>query len=172
MDMPGTDKLYRQYMRVPYNITFNLFLFVGQAEDGLEVVEQIIPYFTPELNITINTQNILDNDGDIVDTIPHDMSLSLDDFTFEDNWPDDMDSRRRIEWTFSFTAKTYLYGLRREQGVITQSTVNAKDFDMYDPNNPIDYGLQVTAEPEVALDNGGNKNLDNVIYTVEWTPPS
>ena len=46
------------------------------------------------------------------------------------------------------------------------------DFDMYDPNNPTDYGLQVTAEPEVALDNGGNKNLDNVIYTVEWTPPS
>ena len=175
MDVPGADKLFKQYMRVPYNIIFSLYLFVGQAEDGLEVVEQIVPYFTPELNITINTQKILDEENNIISTIPHDVSLSLDDFSFEDNWPDDMDSRRRIEWTFNFTAKTYLYGLRKEQGIITQSIVNTKDLDMYDPDNPTNYGLQVTASPLVPLvpesegDTPGEKNKEtNVQFSVEW----
>ena len=167
IDKPNGSNVYRQYMRVPYNINFNLYLFVGQAEDGLEVVEQIVPYFTPDLNITVNTSQVVEGDQ-VIGNIPHDMSLSLDSFSFEDNWPDDMDSRRRIEWTFVFTAKTYLYGIRKEQGVITESTVNTKDINMFDPDNPTVYGLGVTAEPETALDSGGEKSLDNVKYTVEW----
>ena len=176
MDMPGQDKIYRQYMRVPYNIAFNLYLFVGQAEDGLEVVEQIVPYFTPELNITVNTSQVIEDDV-LIDKIPHDMSLSLDDFSFEDNWPDDMDSRRRIEWTFNFTARTYLYGIRKDQGIITQSIVNTKDLDMFDPDNPTEYGLEITATPLVPLvpenegDTPGEKDKENnVKVSVEWVP--
>lgn len=105
-----TDKnnLSRRYMRVPFNITFGLYLLVGKAEDGLKVVEQILPYFTPDFTITIN------------DVIKTDMPITLNSTSFEDSWEGDMDSRRRVEWSLDFTAQTYLYGPASSQKVITK----------------------------------------------------
>ena len=54
----------------------------------------------------------------INDVIKTDMPITLNDVAFEDSWAGDMDSRRRIEWTLTFTAKTYLYGPAQEQKII------------------------------------------------------
>ena len=47
-------KQYYQYNPVPYNLSFNLYSFTATAEDGLCIVEQILPYFQPDYTVTIN----------------------------------------------------------------------------------------------------------------------
>ena len=112
-------RVVRRYMRVPYNMDFSLYVLVGNSEDGLKIVEQILPYFTPDFVISIN------------DVIKTDMPITLNDVSFEDSWSGDMDSRRRIEWTLTFTAKTYLYGPAQEQEII--KNVVTQFYDHTDP---------------------------------------
>ena len=111
----NNTKVNRRFMRVPYNISFNLFLLVGKAEDGLKVIEQILPYFTPQFSITIN------------DVLKTDITIILNSTSFEDNWEGDMDDRRRVEWTLNFTAKTYLYGPSSEQEIVNKPIVHFYD---------------------------------------------
>ena len=112
-------RVVRRYMRVPYNMDFSLYVLVGNSEDGLKIIEQILPYFTPDFVISIN------------DVIKTDMPITLNDISFEDSWSGDMDSRRRIEWTLTFTAKTYLYGPALEQEII--KNVVTQFYDHTDP---------------------------------------
>ena len=51
----GTSTLMTQYNPVPYNFDFTLFILVKNAEDGTQILEQILPFFTPEFTVTINT---------------------------------------------------------------------------------------------------------------------
>ena len=52
----GSDagQQYYQYNPVPYNISFNLYSFTATAEGGLQIIEQILPYFQPDYTVTIN----------------------------------------------------------------------------------------------------------------------
>ena len=43
-----------QYNPVPYNFDFNLYLYVRNIEDGTQVIEHILPYFTPDYTIKLN----------------------------------------------------------------------------------------------------------------------
>ena len=106
----GTNTtLDRYYQRVPYVMDFALYLWVTNTEDGLQIVEQILPYFTPEFSISIN------------DILKTDVPIVLTGVEFEDTALDgDMDTRRRIEWTLSFSVQTYLYGPKTNQKVITK----------------------------------------------------
>ena len=101
----GTNTtLDRYYQRVPYVMDFALYLWVTNTEDGLQIVEQILPYFTPEFSISIN------------DILKTDVPIVLTGVEFEDTALDgDMDTRRRIEWTLSFSVQTYLYGPKTNQ---------------------------------------------------------
>ena len=42
------------YAPVPYNISFNLYSFTSSAEGGLQIIEQILPYFQPDYTVTVN----------------------------------------------------------------------------------------------------------------------
>ena len=50
----GSDRVKKVYMPVPYNITFELNVLTKLNDDSLQIVEQILPYFQPAFNITIN----------------------------------------------------------------------------------------------------------------------
>ena len=110
-------------MRVPYTLNFSLYLFVGRAEDGYKIIEQIIPYFTPDLTVSVN------------DVFPYDMPIVLVDFSSEDGWEGDMDTRRRIEWTFNFDLHTYFYGLQTNEKKVTKTITDMySDLDMETPD--------------------------------------
>ena len=51
-----TDKNQQdyQYSPVPYDIDMNLYSYVRNADDGMQIIEQIVPYFGPEWNVTVN----------------------------------------------------------------------------------------------------------------------
>lgn len=111
-----SSTLKRQYFSVPYNINFSLFVFAKNQEDALQIVEQILPFFTPAFSVTVNAVP----DMGIKDDTP----IILESLTYEDDYEGDFASRRSIVYTLTFTVKTNFYGPIAEQGVIKKVTID------------------------------------------------
>ena len=94
-------KVNFNYTPVPYNIDLQLYLFTATAEDGLQIIEQILPYFQPDYTVTINMVPNLD--------IKRDIPIVLGNISYEDSYDGDFTSRRSVIYTIDFTAKTYLF---------------------------------------------------------------
>jgi len=108
--------LTTQYAPVPYNIVLNLYIYSKNSDDALQIVEQILPYFNPDFNLTIKAVPALN--------IKHDIPVILDSVDFNDNYDGEFTERRAIIWTLSFTMKTNFYGPSSKQGVIRTAKVN------------------------------------------------
>ena len=50
----STSTLMKQYNPVPYNFDFELAAMVDNSEDGAQIFEQIVPFFTPEFTVSVN----------------------------------------------------------------------------------------------------------------------
>ena len=87
---------------MPYNLSFNLYSFTATAEDGLCIVEQILPYFQPDYTVTINA---IPSMG-----IKRDVPITLNSVDYQDTYDGSFTNRRAVNYTMNFTAKTYLYG--------------------------------------------------------------
>jgi hypothetical protein len=96
------NKIKKVFMPVPYNIGFQLNIMTKLQDDALQVVEQILPYFQPAFNLTV----------DLVDSIgeKRDIPIVLDSVSFTDDYEGDFSTRRILIYTLNFTAKTYLFG--------------------------------------------------------------
>ena len=105
-----------QYSPVPYNIGFELFIMAKNSDDGVQIVEQILPYFQPEYTVTINAIPEMD--------IVRDVPIILTTTNYEDVYDGDFITRRSIIYTFSFQAKTYLYGPVATAGVVQKVTID------------------------------------------------
>ena len=113
----GTTGLKKQYNPVPYNYDFSLFIFVKNAEDGTQILEQILPFFTPEFTITMTLISGMD--------IKMDIPLVLSSVSSEDTYEGDFATRRSIIWTLNFSMKGYLYpNIVDNAKVITSTTVD------------------------------------------------
>lgn len=107
-----TDKLRSSYVPVPYDIGFTLSIFVANADDGAQLLEQIVPYFRPEY--TTNVLLIPDL-GISVDT-----PFVLQDIALQDTYEGEFQTRRALTFDLNFLCKGYLFGPVEEQGLITQ----------------------------------------------------
>jgi hypothetical protein len=96
------NKLKSVYSPIPYDLNFELYIYVKNAEDGLQIVEQILPFFKPDLTLSVN---VLPAVG-----IKHDTAFVLNSITSSDTYEGDFMNRRAIVWTLSFTVKVYMYG--------------------------------------------------------------
>ena len=97
----GTN-LRKVFMPVPYNIGFELNILVKLNDDALQIVEQILPYFQPAFNMTVDLVSVIGEKRDI--------SVVLDNISFQDDYEGDFATRRALIYTLNFTAKTYLFG--------------------------------------------------------------
>jgi len=110
------------YTPVPYNISYNLFSFTASAEAGLQIIEQILPFFQPDFTVTINAIPDLN--------IKRDIPIILNSVNYEDTYSGDFQTRRAVIYTLNFTAKTYLFGPSTSQKVIkTVQTDQYSDTD-------------------------------------------
>ena len=109
----NTGVMNFNYMPVPYNISYNLYCFTATAEGGLQIVEQILPYYQPDYTVTIN---VVPEMG-----IKRDVPIVLNNINYEDSYSGDFESRRAVIYTLNFTAKTYLYGPASTQKVIRET---------------------------------------------------
>ena len=113
----GTTGLKKQYNPVPYNWDFSLYVFVKNAEDGTQILEQILPFFTPDFTVTMTLVSGM--------TVKMDIPLVLNSVTSEDSYEGDFATRRSIIWTLSFLMKGFLYpSVTDNAKVITSSTVD------------------------------------------------
>jgi len=113
----GTTGLKKQYNPVPYNWDFSLYVFVKNAEDGTQILEQILPFFTPDFTVTMTLVSGMSEKRDI--------PLVLNSVTSEDSYEGDFATRRSIIWTLSFIMKGFLYpSVTDNAKIITSSVVD------------------------------------------------
>ena len=114
-----TTKLNAQYSPVPYDVSFELNVFTATSDDGLQIIEQILPYFQPDYTVTMIESTTMDTKRDI--------PFILESVNYEDTYAGDLTTTRRITYTISFTAKIYLYG-----PISTGATIKTVSADLYD----------------------------------------
>ena len=98
----GDVKRSFQYAPAPYTINFTLSILAKQANDGLQIIEQILPYFQPEYNVTMK---MVDSMSEV-----RDVPITLNSVAMEDTYEGGFDERRVIEHTLDFSMKIYFFG--------------------------------------------------------------
>jgi hypothetical protein len=107
--------LISQYNPVPYNFDFNLYLYVRNIEDGAQIIEHILSYFTPDYTMKLN---MIPEMG-VVKEVPVILNSSSQDIDFKGNYERDT---RVIIWTLAFTVKGHIFGkINQSGGPITHS---------------------------------------------------
>ena len=122
VDNGGKDFGY-VYTPVPYDMSFSLYVFVKNAEDGTQIIEQILPFFTPDYTVTIKALPELN--------INLDIPIELTSVTTDDSYEGDFDASRRVlTWQLDFTVKGYLFGpVNRQKYIINASIAQYADID-------------------------------------------
>lgn len=98
-----------QYVPAPYNIEFSLYIMTKYAEDGTQIMEQILPFFKPEWTTTVSLIDGLE---------PLDIPLVLNSVSSEDIYESDFETRRSLLWTLTFTMKGWFFGPNRQKKII------------------------------------------------------
>jgi len=121
-------RLARLYVGVPYALGFSLHALVKTQEDGFQITEQILPYFTPDYTFAMQVVDELS----LTEPIP----LTLNGVTSSDNYEGDFEHRRAIIWTFDFSMKVYFYGPVRRQTPVERVIIDIYNSPLNDLLNP------------------------------------
>ena len=137
----NSDQLDTQYMPVPYNLDFELYILAKQSDDALQIVEQILPYFQPDYTITMNDMAAMG--------IKKDVPVILNSISYEDDYQGEFQNRRALIYSLSFTAKFYLYGPVTSSSVIKTATVDQYT-DLPDQSPKREQRYKVSVDPITA----------------------
>lgn len=111
----------RTFSPTPYNIDISLYAITKNTEDGLQIIEQILPYFTPEFTMSIKAVP----ESNIITDIP----IILNSLSVNDEYDGDFQTRRFVTYTLNFTLKAWMFGPVTDAGVINRIFVNTTDID-------------------------------------------
>ena len=138
-----SNEVTKVYMPVPYNVNFRLSIMSKLNEDALQVIEQILPYFQPHFNLTV----------DLVSSIGErrDIPMTLNGIQMDDQYEGDFTTRRVLIYTLDFTAKTYLFG---PIGTPNDALIKQVQVDYYTDTNRVNASRQLryVAEPRAIQD--------------------
>jgi hypothetical protein len=112
------------FMPVPYNLGIQLSIITKYNDDMLQIIEQILPFFQPQFNLTI----------DLVSSIgeKRDIPMILENIQMNDNYEGDFSERRNLIYTLNFTAKTYMFGPIADS---TEGLIKKVQVDYYSNTN-------------------------------------
>ena len=137
-----------QFMPVPYNMDFSLFVMAKSSDDALQIVEQILPFFQPDYTITLNDNTSMGTTRDV--------PIILNGVSYEDSYDGDFTERRVLMYTLTFTSKFYLYGPVTDQKVIKSVQVDQyTDMPVKAPKREQRYTVAPTPASADADDNFG-----------------
>ena len=147
-----------QYAPVPYDILFSLSIMVKNAEDGTRIVEQILPYFTPQWTSTLNILPLMDYKLDV--------PVVLNNVSMEDTYEGNFETRRAIIWTLDFTMKGQLFS----PTILPNAGTNSDGSNIYNA------GLITQAETNI-IAQANNEDLTTAVtvtpgLTVDGEPTS
>ena len=150
------------FAEVPYNIDFALYIYVRNMEDGLRIVEQILPFFAPEFVVTVNFDDI---------NRKVDVPIYLNSVSSEEDYEGDFETRRSIIFTLNFTMKTYLFGAKKnykEIRVVQAGLWNSDVFGdsfvggvTYLPGNTTDTPNYLNVITGISGPSGASSNANN-----------
>jgi len=115
-DENGRQIQYSQFLPVPYNLDIELSIISKNQDDGLQILEQLLPNFHPSLNVSIEVIDETKEERDI--------SIVLNSVNYNDEYEGDFTQRRTLVWTLGFTVKTYLFGPVDSQKDIRKVTID------------------------------------------------
>ena len=135
----ATNSMTTMYTPVPYNIDISLYILTKTQEDGLQIIEQILPTFTPEYTLVVNAVP----DMNIKQEVP----VILNAVSVSDEYDGDFQTRRFVTHTLNFQMKINLFGAVGPKGVITEVNANVgQNEDFSNPNRLyVAQGDEVTA---------------------------
>jgi hypothetical protein len=132
--VPATQKIVRRsvdnthqkesFVSTPYNLGINLTIYAKYQEDGLQILEQILPFFHPDFNVTINDLPDLSEKRDI--------QFILNNVSYQADFVGDMSDRTMVLWDLNFTVKLNLYGFVDTANIIRKAIANiyaSNDFE-------------------------------------------
>jgi hypothetical protein len=114
---------------VPWMIDISLYVLTKTQEDGLQIIEQILPTFTPEYTISVNaipTMNVV-----------QDIPITLNSCNVTDEYDGSFDIRRFVTYTLNFTLKINLYGPVHDSKLILDTTANISSLPDYSNKSPV-----------------------------------
>jgi hypothetical protein len=119
------------YAPVPYDMNFTLSCMTKNAEDGIQIVEKIVPFFTPDFTVTVKALSDLG--------VNLDVPIELTNITSDDSYEGQFEDPRIMTWDLDFIVKSYLFGPITKSKYITSLKVNT----FYDDSNN-NYNLDAT----------------------------
>lgn len=154
-----------QYNPVAYNLNFTVSIFTKTTEDGARILEQILPYFTPDWTTTVQ----LVDDPNITLDIP----LELVGTSTEDVYEGNFEDRRTLIHNLDFILKGYFFGPTRRDGVIKFANTNFFIDDSFDntidtlvanvASNDVISSARVTIQPGLTANGEPTANLTHTI---------
>lgn len=112
----NTASILYQYQQVPYDIGFTLYVMVKNADDGTRIIEQILPFFTPEWTITANLLPQM--------ALSLDVPIILNTIGSQDTYEGDFINRRAIVWSLDFVMKSVFFGPVKKGNIIKVANTN------------------------------------------------
>ncbi len=128
----GSDdtKMHKIFAPIPYNFNFTLDIYVDYMDDGLQIIEQIFPYFQPDFNVVIEEIPVLN--------IERDIPIVLGGVTMTDEFEGEFGEHRIVNWSLEFVMKGWMYPPVTDGKIIKEIITNYKlpkdggDFDLSD----------------------------------------
>ena len=160
-----------QYNPVPYNIGFKLYVYAKYTEDSNKIIEQILPFFTPEFTVTAHLIPEM--------SVTMDIPVVLNSISYENKFTGNFTEKETLIWTLDFTVKGYLYGPVKKSAIILFA--NTQFYTPADINSlggvtPVSYvhiqpGLTANGQPTsnaaLSIDVHLIKATDNYGYVIE-----
>jgi hypothetical protein len=116
---PGlsADSALAQYNPVPYDFGFSLTIYTRNIEDGNQILEQILPYFTPDYSLKIN----MVPEMGISKTVP----IVLDSVQPMIDSDGMFNSEvRTVMWTLQFNIKGFIFGAIKDVPIIKDANTS------------------------------------------------
>ena len=104
-----------------YDIGMSLYIMAKNQDDGLQIVEQILPYFQPEYNVTIKPVTGFDYKQDV--------SVILGSIAIDDQYEGDFTERRVLIYQLDFTMKMKFFGPTSDQAIIREVNLDFHEKD-------------------------------------------
>lgn len=136
------------YMHVPYDLTFELNLYARNIDDGTQIIEQILPYFTPDYTVTINPVSSLG--------VLKDIPITLNSVDYNIEHEGNFDAVRFVTWTLNFTMKVDFFGPVTNPKIIRKVIANIFN----DPSLQAGYITRIN----MTSGNSGKYYVDDIAY--------
>ena len=154
------DSLSTLYAPAPYDIEFQLNIMTKLTEDGMMILEQILPYFKPDCTVSVKMIDSMDTYVDI--------PIVLNSVSQEDTYEGDFQTRRALIWTLNFTMKGFYFG-----PTTNKKQIKFVDVDLYPSMVKTDSGSQIEISPAIPESlSGVTQGLSYKIYDLGTGSPT